>query len=158
MAPKLSNEDETDHANIGHFTKDVTNFSSNNEPATDLCQHENHRDERGTVKNIPMIQKVQYPPQIQAKPSNGQQHFDVSSKKRQRRKKLSLPIHNPGKETSFRKRLRRKHQLSLENFFADVDQELRFRFGLSHQDFVLPLGVEPSPSAKQRSSQARKRP
>lgn len=107
---------------------DVPNFSSNNEPATDLCQHENHRDERGTLKNIPMIQKVQYPSQIQAKPINGQQHFDVSSKKRQRRKKLSLPIHNPGtrKETSFRKRLRRKHQLSLENFFAAEDQELRF--------------------------------
>lgn len=78
-----------------------------------------------------------------------------SPMKYRHRRKLVLPTHSPESPnaTCFGKRHRRKQQGSIQNLFEDEERELRFRFGASYKDFVLPFGVEPTPSAKQNDKQ-----
>lgn len=160
MAPKLSNQDEPDHDCVGQPKKNCSNFIGRTLAVTVLCDRKEYQEERSRPYHIAsakpnggvaqcssdIVERIERP--------QGQDSLRNKKKKKSTRRKFSLPIHNPKtyKDTSLKRRRWRKQQMSLDNFFQDENQELRFRFGTSYQDFVLPLGVEPSTSCAQARS------
>ena len=144
MVPNSLNQDEYDDWS----RRDVTNILV----TTEITTEEITETESGTVTDIynkqhllKLSQNVKIEEERQS--SDAGNCYNVSQRKYMRRKKLLLPTHN--QDTSFRKRRWRKQQSSLENFFENEEQELYFRYGASYREFVLPLGVEPTPSVKQ---------
>ena len=151
MVPNLLNQDEYDDWS----RRDVTNILVKTEIKTEEFTETSDLDESGSVtcihnkQHLLNVSNVKIEEEQQS--SDAGHRYNVSQRKRTRRKKLLLPMHSPEtiKDTSFRKRRRQKQQFSLETFFENEEQELCFRFGASYKEFVLPLGVEPTPSAKQ---------
>lgn len=147
MVPNPLNQDEYDD----WARRDVTNILVKTEITTEEFTETSSLDESGTVTGIHDKQHLLNLSNVkieEEQQSSDDGHcYNVSQRKYMRRKKLLLPTHN--QDTSFRKRRWRKQQSSLENFFENEEQELYFRYGASYREFVLPLGVEPTPSAKQ---------
>ena len=154
MAPKLSNQDEPDdHDCVGQSRKHSSNLIGGNLAVTDLGDKKEYQEEQSRKYDIAGVKPSGAIAQCSSElvRTKGQYNPKISKEKRIRRK-FSLPIHSleTHKDTSFKRRRRRKQQMSLENFFEDKNQELRFRFGSSYRDFVLPVGVEPSPTFQKR--------
>lgn len=114
MAPQHSKEVEPNSDEKYRFG-DATNYLTKNEGVTKKCASENNHDGRAGVREVA---RCSSPTLERGKGS--------SSRKRQNRK------------TTPQKRRQRKQLLSRECFFVDQHQELRFRFGSSYREFVIP--------------------
>ncbi len=146
MAPNPLNQVELDES---CSRTDVTKFLFQNEPTTDMyCKTSCQNEIKGMNENYE-DQHLLSPSKVKIEQSSDQHCYNASQMKcRGGRKNFKLPTH--GRKICDGKRRRQKRQSSLESLFEDEEHEMCFRFGASYKEFVLPLAVEPTPSAKQR--------